>query len=429
MKLYPDYRKLYNLFIFFLLFFSGAFFASGQNTLELQNRISQKNADIARLEDEIRGFQREIDALSRQKTTLAGEIKALDLTRKKLNADISVSQNKIDKTSLKIKSLSRDIDIKEDSISINREALALGIRQTDELESGSILESMLSHEDFSLIWADLDNMMSVREKIRSHVANLLEVKDELEDTRAETIDAKKELEALRSKLADQKKIIEQNTAQKNKLLAQTKNSESSYQKVLKDRVAQVEALEKELREYESALEYILDPKKLPPHGSLSWPLDNVYITQLFGKTVAAKRLYASGSHSGVDFRAPVGTPVKAMASGVVAGVGDTDTQCYRASFGKYVFIKYDNGLASAFGHLSLIKASPGDRVARGTVVGYTGNTGHSTGPHLHVTVYAPNAAEIRTIPSKSCPGKFLVQPSAAINAYLDPMDFLPPYNR
>jgi murein DD-endopeptidase MepM/ murein hydrolase activator NlpD len=117
----------------------------------------------------------------------------------------------------------------------------------------------------------------------------------------------------------------------------------------------------------------------------------------------------------------------AMSSGTVAGVGDTDQTCSGASFGKFILIKYDNGLASTYGHLSLIKVSKGQKVARGEVVGYSGNTGYSTGPHLHVSVYAKNAVEVKSLPSKSCVGKTLTQPIAPTSAYLDPMYYLPPY--
>jgi murein DD-endopeptidase MepM/ murein hydrolase activator NlpD len=268
-------------------------------------------------------------------------------------------------------------------------------------------------------------MTTVGEAIRTITVRLKEVKSDLEDTRKETTDAKNELVVLKSKLADQKKIVDQNTKEKNKLLAQTKNSEANYQKLLKDRIAKKDAFEKELRSYESQLKYILDPSKLPDGGVLSWPLDYIYVTQYFGKTEAGKRLYANGTHNGVDFRAPIGTSVRAMADGVVAGTGDTDIQCPGVSFGRFVLIKYNNGLASTFGHLSLIKVSTGDKVYRGQIIGYSGNTGYSTGPHLHVSIYAKDAVNLKTLPSKSCPGRVLTQPISAINAYLDPMYYLP----
>jgi murein DD-endopeptidase MepM/ murein hydrolase activator NlpD len=345
-------------------------------------------------------------------------LKQLDLTRKKLIADISVTQNKIDKTNLKIQELSLQINNKQDTISNNIDALSLAIRKTDELEQNNLLATLLSENDFTIIWNDIDNMATTNDVIRETTIKLKQVKSNLEDTKKETTDAKNELLVLKSKLADQKKIVDQNTAEKNKLLAQTKNSEASYQKLLKDRLAKKDAFEKELSDYESQLKYILDPSSLPGGGVLSWPLDYIFITSSYGER-------SGGFHQGVDFRASIGTPVKAMADGVVAGIGNTDIQCNGVSFGKFVLIKYDNGLASTFGHLSLIKVEEGDKVARSQVVGYSGNTGYSTGPHLHVSIYAKNAVEIKTIPSKSCPGRALTQPISPTNGYLNPMYYLP----
>lgn len=429
MKPYHDYKKQFKILSLIILLIIPVAFSYAQSAQSLQDQINQKNSDIDQLEKEIASFQSQLDSLGQQKSSLSSSLKALDLTKKKLDADISVTQKKIDKTNFTIQGLSSDINTKEDSIKNNINSIRLEIKNINEFEQRSIIENMLSDNDFSVVWNDIDNITTIREKIRADIITLKQTKGILEDTRKVTIDAKNELSKLKSQLSDQQKIVVQNTKEKNKLLAQTKNSEANYQKLLKDRLAQKNAIEKELRDYESQLKYILDPSKLPNAGVFSWPLDYVLITQLFGKTVDSKRLYVSGSHGGVDFRASVGTPVKSMASGIVAGTGDTDVQCPGASFGKFVFIKYDNGLSSAYGHLSLIKSRVGERVERGTVVAYSGNTGYSTGPHLHVSVFAPNAAEVKNLPSKACPGRMLTQPIAPINAYLDPMFYLPPTNR
>lgn len=430
MKHYHDYKKQFkSFFIVFgiILILVPWLFSYAQTAQELNQKISQKNADIDRLEQEIKQYQLEIDNLGKQKNSLNVSIKQLDLTRKKLIADISITQTKIDKTNLKIKELSLEINNKQGRISNNLNALSLDIKKINELEQNDIVATILSENDFTVIWNDIDNMTTVGKTIRQMTVELKEIKSDLEDTRKETTDAKNELLSLKSKLADQKKIVDQNTAEKKKLLAQTKNSEASYQKLLKDRLAKKDAFERELEEYESQLKYILDPSKLPNKGVLSWPLDYVYITQLFGITKSSKRLYVSGSHSGVDFRATVGTPVKAMADGVIAGVGNTDLQCPGVSFGGFILIKYNNGLANTFGHLSLIKVYNGQKVSRGEVIGYSGNTGYSTGPHLHVSLYAKDAVEVKNVPSKSCKGKVLTQPVAPRTAYLDPMYYLPSY--
>lgn len=429
MKLYFGCRKQFNifllLFLFTLILIAPIFFVYAETAQELQEKISAKDSDITKLEKEIAVYQAQLDNLSKQKSSLAGSIKELDITRKKLITDISVTQKKIDKTNLKIQSLSLDIGKKESSISNDVDSIALGIRKTNEFEQKSILQNLLSQDNFSSVWNDIDNMTAIHEKIRENIVDLKKIKGELEDTRTETISAKNELTRLRAKLSDQQKIVIQNTNEKNRLLKQTKNNETNYQKLLKERIAQRDAFEKELRDYEAKLQYILDPSKLPNAGVLSWPLEKIFVTQLFGQTVAAKRLYASGTHNGVDFRASVGTPVMAMADGTVLGIGDTDTTCMGASFGKFVFIQYSNGLSSTFGHLSLIKSYEGQKVARGEIVGYSGNTGHTTGPHLHVSLYASDAVKMASKPSVSCDGRIYRLPVSPINAYLDTMYYLP----
>jgi len=426
MKLCPDYKKLFNAIVLIILLAIPAAFSLAQNVADLQNKISQKDSDIAKLEEEIRAYQTELDSIGEQKNSLSKSIKELDVTKKKLVADINVTQKKIDKTNLKIESLSSDIGSKQDIIENNTESIELGIRRTNELELNNVLENLLSMDDFTSIWNDIDNMATVHEKIREDIIQLKKVKGELENTKKATISAKNELTTLRSKLSDQQKIVVQNTNEKNKLLKQTQNSEANYQKLLKDRIAQRDAFEKELRDYEAQLQYILDPSKLPSGGVLNWPLEKIFITQLFGKTVDAKRLYASGTHNGVDFRASVGTPIMAMADGTVLGTGDTDLTCYGASFGKFVFIRYNNGLSSTFGHLSLIKVNEGKVVQRGEVVGYSGNTGHTTGPHLHVSLYASEAVKMTSKPSVACDGRVYRLPVAPVNAYLDALYYLPP---
>lgn len=428
MKLYHDYKKQSRILFLILLGILIIFpvvFSYAQTVEGLNDKINQKNIDIAKLEEEIKQYQIELDGLEKQKNSLNVSIKQLDLTRKKLVADISVTQKKIDKTNFKIQELSLSINNKEGRIVNSIKAISLVIKKINEFERNNFLATMLSENNFTEIWNDIDNMVTINNKIREMIVELKQVKSDLEDTRKETIDAKNELLSLETKLADQKKIVDQNTAEKKKLLAQTKNNETNYQKLLKNKLIKKEAFEKELEEYESQLKFILDPSLLPNKGVLSWPLDNIFVTQLFGITKDSKRLYASGSHSGVDFRASIGTPVKAVADGIVLGTGDTDKTCPYTSFGKFIFIKHYNGLSTAYGHLSLIKVSEGEKVKRGEIIGYSGNTGYSTGPHLHLTVYAAQAAKMETRQSKTCEGRYYRMPIAPTNAYLDPMYYLP----
>lgn len=82
------------------------------------------------------------------------------------------------------------------------------------------------------------------------------------------------------------------------------------------------------------------------------------------------------NHNGTDFAVPVGTPVKAPQSGMIINTGSGDGR------GTYIELK-SNGVVHKFFHLSKINVSQGQQVKQGEVIALTGNTGYSTGPHLH----------------------------------------------
>jgi murein DD-endopeptidase MepM/ murein hydrolase activator NlpD len=105
------------------------------------------------------------------------------------------------------------------------------------------------------------------------------------------------------------------------------------------------------------------------------PLDSYDLTAEFGDW----GLWAS-YHTGLDFSADYGAPIKAMANGVVTEVG------YDGSYGNKVVITLDDGTELWFCHMSDYAASTGDEVRAGEVIGYVGTTGNTTGAHLHLEV-------------------------------------------
>ena len=82
-------------------------------------------------------------------------------------------------------------------------------------------------------------------------------------------------------------------------------------------------------------------------------------------------------HAGIDFKAPYGAMIKATAAGIVVKAGR------EGAYGNLVEIRHDNGFSTRYAHMSAIKVQRGELVQRGTIVGRLGNTGRSTGAHLH----------------------------------------------
>jgi murein DD-endopeptidase MepM/ murein hydrolase activator NlpD len=87
-------------------------------------------------------------------------------------------------------------------------------------------------------------------------------------------------------------------------------------------------------------------------------------------------------HAGLDFSAPQGTPIYATANGVAKVAGNAGN-----GYGNHVVLNHGYGYQTLYGHMYKIKVRPGERVKRGEVIGYVGNTGKSTAPHCHYEVH------------------------------------------
>ncbi len=89
-------------------------------------------------------------------------------------------------------------------------------------------------------------------------------------------------------------------------------------------------------------------------------------------------------HTGIDIDAPYGTPVRA------AGDGDVSSAAMEAGYGREVVIDHGHDISTVYAHLSAFAVIPGQHVVRGQIVGYVGESGRATGPHLHYEVRVHN---------------------------------------
>lgn len=398
------------------------FYANAQSVDEIKQNIENHSDKIKKLDEEIKVYEKQIEVVGTEAKSLQNAVKVLDINQKKIGTEITKTSTNIQKTSLTIEKLGGEIGDIEGKITSNTQAIAKILSDMRQGDEESLIESFLNNKSLADVFDEYESISQFQQKVRSQSKELTLYKDELSNKKIATEGEKNKLVSLKSELGDQNKILDINKKEKNNLLVVTKNKETEYKKILTNRQAEKERFEKELFNFESQLKRAIDPNSFPSSGKgiFSWPLDNIFITQSFGKTIDAKRLYTSGTHNGVDFRASRGTRVLAVLDGVVEGFGNTDTQkgCY--SYGKWILIKHPNGLSTLYGHLDLIKVSAGQNVGTGEVIGYSGQTGYSTGPHLHLTVYASQGVEIQRY-SSSINCKNVTIPVSDINAYLDPM--------
>ncbi|MCX6715814.1 MAG: peptidoglycan DD-metalloendopeptidase family protein [Candidatus Taylorbacteria bacterium] len=398
-------------------------------TTDIQSKIDSRTADIQNLEKLIQQYQNELTALGTRESSLAKTLSELNLTQKKLQANISLTQDKIDAKNTEIRLLSSKIKTAQGSIAENKLTVSESMKRMNELGDHSLPSLILSSDSLSDSWNTINTLAILSGNVQSHIVDLQKVKKGLETNKLATERAKAELISLESQLSNEKKVVIETTNEQKRLLTQTKNSEAAYERLLIEKKTLKDEFERELLTFESQLNLEVDISKLPGTGRsiLSWPLDNISITQYFGNTsfaIANSQLYNGNGHNGVDFRATIGTPVKASLSGIVVGTGNTDIipRCY--SLGKWILVRHTNGLSTLYAHLSLQTTAAGNQVSTGQTIGYSGNTGYTTGPHLHFGVYASSGIEIKRFTnSRSCGGAIL--PVAVLRAYLNPLSYLP----
>ena len=187
-------------------------------------------------------------------------------------------------------------------------------------------------------------------------------------------------------IPDSARAKQMETKKELQTVARMDNSEmtDSIYKVLNTLSNRVRVQEKSYKDIEGMLK---NKEKLLASTPAIQPLSNRDLNRLssgFGYRIDP--LYKTVKfHPGLDFSAPQGTPVYATAEGTVKIAGNSGN-----AYGNHIVISHGYSYNTLYGHLYRIKAKKGQRVKRGEIIGYVGNTGKSTGPHLHYEVLKGN---------------------------------------
>lgn len=132
-------------------------------------------------------------------------------------------------------------------------------------------------------------------------------------------------------------------------------------------------------------EFYRDQSALLSSTPSVWPVRG-YLSATFGKR-ADPFTGLRDFHSGIDISTPIGMRIQAPAEGIVVSCAD------KGAYGNTIVIDHGYGTVTRYGHLAGFNVRPGQRVRRGDVIGFVGNTGRSTGPHLHYEVWVRDQAQ------------------------------------
>ena len=363
-------------------------------------------SDINKQKNEQSQVSEQIEDIKEQKEEVEAKKSEAQKQVEKLNNQIDSYENEIDKLEIQIDDVNKKIKDAEKQLKENQEQydeqqklLEQRLIVTYEAGETSFLDVILKSDGF----VDMISNYYLVSEIVEHDTELLEEieakKQEIEKSKKEIEDSKKTLvtaKASKESVATQLKSTQQ---EKSKYLNELTQEEADLEKQLKD-------LKKHESEVSSNIKKLVDkfneenqPKPKNSSSSKSgssstssnkssssygfgWPVASPVITTSYG---VSGSLWSSGHHTGIDFRASVGTPVYTVGDGIVCDTG------YNTAYGNFVEIYHGNNIYSFYAHASRVQVSSGQRVSKGQQIMLSGATGNVKGAHLHFEIRTPGA--------------------------------------
>ncbi|MFA4999461.1 MAG: peptidoglycan DD-metalloendopeptidase family protein [Parcubacteria group bacterium] len=367
-----------------LSFFVSVPVVFAENETDLRNKIEAKSKELETLQSQINETQGKLDVISSQSKSLSREIQSTEYTIKNLELNIRGSEVNIDKLSLELQNLGIQLSDTEKMIGEKKSSIAVTIREINQKEKVGILETFLASQSLTDSVTELSDLDKLQASLSDDIVSLRNLSSLLGENIKETDSKKNNLENEQLNLKSRKAIVEDQKSYKETILKETKNQESAYQKQLSDLEKKQESINEEIESLEAALRKNFNAALAPGRGYLKIPFWGTHpLTQQYGATDFARTAYKTGFHNGIDYGMTIGTPILAAADGKVFVIGDNG----RYQYGKFIVIKHDNNFFTLYAHLSRQAVSVGQSVTQGEIIGYSGNTGYATGPHLHFGVY------------------------------------------
>lgn len=386
---------------------------------------AQTAADKTKIDQQIDATKKQVDTASAEEQRLLGLIEASNARKATLDAkvasfdgQIAAVQRQLDAAQSKLTALESQQRATEARLAEARQALVVAKEElgrqaiaayTGQSEAASYASMLLKSDS-------LGDLASKRSYMRAVVGSQTESIAHTERLRDEVGDLGKQLEASKNEAQGQRDVV---AGQRSGLQVSRDAQASARAEVLAE-IAQTDKLKGEVvarkEEFENHLESLeeesasiaetlrkrqaeaaaaaaraatsttvagapgttaVSPTKAP--GRLIVPVPGAPITSPFGYRIHP--IYGTSRlHTGIDYGADEGTPIRAAADGVVVSAG------WYGGYGNATIIDHGGGIATLYGHQSAMSVSAGQKVTQGQTIGRVGCTGDCTGPHVHFEV-------------------------------------------
>lgn len=395
----------------FLITFNITVYASSTETYK--NQIKENQETIETLEEAKQGLSndknqilRELQIIIDKFAAVAKEADAIEAEIKQKESEIIAREISINETNSKISLLENEISTSETEI-IQKEfelvekntILDSRVRAAYMNDSvGNILFTLLESEsliDFTDRLMMINKIVELDKEIIQQIEVIKEEltlnKAALEVNKKDLVDNKAAIEKEKAVFVEEKEKLKTEKHALTTKLSELKGLENKKAEVINTLTKEEKQLASEIgdfieenKELQNEITALIKAEAIKNTSTQQSTNNSGYIKPVSGRVTSSYgyRIHPilgyKKLHTGIDFGAASGTPIKATRAGTVIRAS------YNSSYGNNVIIDHGNGITTLYAHMSALNTSSGAKVSQGQVIGFVGSTGMSTGPHLHL---------------------------------------------
>lgn len=357
-------------------------------SLQVEEIKAVTQAEIDALEEQAKDIASAQAELKSQLSVLSDDMDSAKARKNIIEQEIDLITQEIALTEAQIEALEGMIYLKVEEIQVaeaeEREQYQLfcqRVRVMEEAGDVSYWSILFQSNDFSDLLDRIIMVDEIMEYDQTVMENLITIRERIIKEREdlEILQVEQEEVFLQQQQAKVDKELQE--AEVDKLIAQIMAKEAQLAALESELRSAANSMDAEIRKKEQELQALLATQNpIVSESGFMWPLPAYdTLSSLFGNRVHPITGLAN-NHTGIDVPAPSGTPILAGKSGIVL------ISAYHSSYGNYVVIAHANGQSTLYAHMVQRGCSEGDSVTQGSVIGYVGTTGSSTGNHLHFEI-------------------------------------------
>ena len=361
----------------------------------------RKAAQIAALEQKKREQQEKLKDLEKQIAEAKAKKEDVMVTKNLLDQRNQLLLEQIDDTQNQIDDAAAQIARYELLEQEQYELFCQQVRSEEERGSLSYLSVLFKATSMADLLSRMEFVNEVAEYNKTLIAAMKETRENIKAEKAE-------MEAKEAQLGQQQDELQGKLDETTKLM----NEYAADQRELEKLYAAEEEAGKAIVAEINRL--MAESDVVPSAEGFIWPVTTSRkISSPQGNRVSPGNGIGSSNHKGVDIcNVSYSSKIYATKSGkvLIASMPYSDPDGGKSGYGNYVVIDHGGGMSTLYAHMSIVKVSVGQYVSQGDVIGVTGNTGASTGPHLHYEVHSTTMVNGR-----------------AVTVYENPLNYLPGY--